>query len=99
MEMNRGYECEYCSNQLDDTNDVIFIDRSFLPSGAVFCNVECLMHFFNTYKGALKDIKLLIDVDEEYLPTFPQNFCGGNRTEACETVRRLAVKNPKIDQY
>lgn len=55
--------------------------------------------FFNTYKGALKDIKLLIDVDEEYLPTFPQNFSGGNRTEACETVRRLAVKNPKIDQY
>ena len=94
------YECDYCNNPLNDTDDVIFIDRAFLPSGSVFCSVDCLMHFLNAYEGQLEDIKPLIDADEEYPMTIPEKLSGGDRTEACGVVRRLAIKNnTNIDQY
>ena len=97
---DKSYECDYCNNPLNDTDDVIFIDRAFLPSGSVFCSVECLMHFLNAYEGQLEDIKPLIDADEEYPMTIPEKLRGGDRTEACGVVRRLAIKNnTNIDQY
>lgn len=97
--MNRGYECEYCSSQLDDTDDVIFIDRSFLPSGAIFCDAECLMHFLGAYESNLEDIKPLIEADEKYPLTIPKEIIGGDRTEACSVVKNLADKNSWIDKY
>lgn len=94
------YECDYCNNPLNDTDDVIFIDRAFLPSGSVFCSVECLMHFLSAYEGDLEDIKPLIDADNKYPLTIPEKLSGGDRTEACGEVRNLAIKDSMaIDQY
>ena len=94
------YECDYCNNPLNDTDDVIFIDRAFLPSGSAFCSVECLMHSLSACEGNLEDIKPLIDADDKYPLTISEKLSGGDRTEACGVVRRLAIKNNiNIDQY
>ena len=97
--MNKEYKCEYCNSPLDDTDDAIFIDRTLLPSGAVFCSVECLMHFLGVYESNLEDLKPLIDADSKYPLTIPGKLSGGNRIEACGVVRNLAMKNTEIDQY
>lgn len=98
--MNDEYACEYCGHIFDDDDDVIFIDRAFTPHGNAFCDAECLFHFLNAYEGQLEDIKPLIDADEEYPMTIPEKLSGGDRTEACGVVRRLAIKNnTNIDQY
>lgn len=55
--METEYECEYCGNILWDDQNVIFIDRAFMPSGAVFCDDECLLHYLEAYEGELKDIE------------------------------------------
>ncbi|ART99196.1 hypothetical protein [Lactobacillus gasseri] len=55
--METEYECEYCGSILWDDQNVIFIDRSFMPYGAVFCDDECLLHYLEAYEGELKDIE------------------------------------------
>ncbi|MCR4913808.1 MAG: hypothetical protein K5983_08765 [Lactobacillus sp.] len=98
--MEEEYECGYCGNLLgEDYDDVIFIDRAFMPSGDVFCNEECLLHFLEAYRGTFKDIKALIDADDNYLPTIPHKFTGGDRTAACMAVQGEANGNSAIYQY
>lgn len=98
--MSKEYECDYCGAALDDDDDdVIFLDRTFLTSGAIFCDMECLLCFLQAYEGQLKDIKPLIDADEEYRLTIPEKLSGGDRTEACSRVRSLAEKNTNITAY
>ena len=97
--MNDEYECAYCESSLDDDDNVIFIDRAFTPSGNAFCSTECLLHFLSAYEGQLEDIKPLIDADEKYPMTLPEKMRGGDRTEACSVVRKLANENFDVNKY
>lgn len=39
--MNRGYECEYCSNQLAaDTNDIVLDKLNEIATGPLMVNLE-----------------------------------------------------------
>lgn len=98
-EDNMIYECEYCNAILENDDTVIFLDRAFMPSGAVFCSIDCLVKYFEAYVGNLEDIKPLIDADNKYPLTIPHNFTGGDRTEACSVVRKLASQNDRISRW
>lgn len=97
--METEYECEYCGNILWDDQNVIFIDRAFMPSGAVFCDDECLLHYLEAYEGELKDIEPLIETDAKYPLTIPHKLSGGDRTEACSEVRKIAMNNDRIYKW
>lgn len=78
---------------------MIFVDRAFMPSGGVFCDVDCLLHFLGAYESNFEDIKPLIDADSKYPMTIPAKTRGGDRNEACSEVRLLASKNKWISKY
>lgn len=70
-----------------------------MPSGGVFCDVDCLLHFLGAYESNFEDIKPLIDADSKYPMTIPAKTRGGDRNEACSEVRLLASKNKWISKY
>ncbi|MBO4165987.1 hypothetical protein ABVC46_02850 [Lactobacillus crispatus] len=97
--MSNEYECDGCGALLENGDDVIFVDRAFMPSGGVFCDVDCLLHFLGAYESNFEDIKPLIDADSKYPMTIPAKTRGGDRNEACSEVRLLASKNKWISKY